>query len=143
MARKAQASLHRAKPFSIKLMLLAAAMAVAAFMAPLFGLPLWSLVTGILLATTLIYWVLNNPVEEFLAIKEGKLYYLPVREHLPQSLALADLADVRPASRDELLELEIICRSGEHLAFQAYYEAANDSEREALEDFLRHHIHAG
>ncbi|ROQ28450.1 hypothetical protein EDC28_10342 [Gallaecimonas pentaromativorans] len=140
MNRSHRHSLHRAKPLSVGTLAIAIGITLVSLLLPLLGLPDWLPLLGAALSATLVYWVLNNPAEEFLIVQQGQLRIRPTRSRRLETVPLAQIRDVRPVTGPETAELEVQCLDGKQLRFQAFYGQPNEDELSQLEQFLRRHL---
>ncbi|WKE64502.1 hypothetical protein PVT67_12585 [Gallaecimonas kandeliae] len=127
---------------NISSLVLALALVLLSLLLPLAGLPDWLPLLGATLAAILIYWVLNNPAEEFLVVQGGRLSIKDAGSHRSRTLPLAEIAKVRPLPDRDGARLELLCTDGSQLLFVPFHDEVGEDELRELRHFLRQHLGA-
>ncbi|EKE69227.1 hypothetical protein [Gallaecimonas xiamenensis] len=140
MNATARHSLHRPRPLSVQILGLAIGITLLSLLLPLMGLPDWLPLLGAGVSAALVYWVLNNPAEEFLVVQQGQLQFKAVNSRRLEALALDKIVSIQPQQTLKHTQLNLQCRDGSKVCFQAYYGNANDDELRQLDHFLRQHL---
>ncbi len=135
-------SLHRAKPMSVKTLLVAVAITLLSLALPLFDLPDWLPLLGAACSAALVYWVLNNPAEEFLIIQKGQLLFRSIRTRRCERLPLTVVKNVEPLAKHRS-ELRVECRDGSERTFQAYYAEPSEDDLQQLQQFVQAYLAPG
>lgn len=134
----APAQLQRTKPLNTHLLFVAALLAAAGLLLPALGLPVWLPLPAGVLAILLVYRVLNNTVEVFMAVRGDALWVAPADGSAPFTIPVSEVLSVSAADdRDgNDLDINLHLRQQPLRRFQAFYHSFNDDDINTLTHFI-------